>query len=110
MVPHAYPRIRWNSDPFQKATKRKKRFGGFFMAIFPIFVAIFYGWINLCVVMAEKYGRYSLILLYIALLCVSYYAVAISLKVAPKTPLSVSVPIAIVAWSPIAWMIWKICF
>ncbi|HSY74906.1 MAG TPA: hypothetical protein VK810_05505, partial [Dongiaceae bacterium] len=103
-------RPQMDKDPFQKATGEQKRIGGFFMAVFPIFAAIFFGWISLCVVVAEHYGRFSLILLYIVLLCVTYYSVAVSIKVAPKIPLSVSVPISIVSWSPIAWMIWKTCF
>lgn len=107
MLPRVSPRVHWNADPFQNATKRKKRFGGLFMAVLPAFVALFFGWLSLSMTIAEKHGRFSLILLYVALLCVSYYVIAVSLRIAPKTPLSVSVPIAIVTWASVAWMIWK---
>jgi hypothetical protein len=100
-----------DEEPFQKATDRQKRIGGFFMATWPVFVAIYFGWIGLSVVMTERYGRYSLILLYAVLICVTYTVVFASFKIAPKTPLSVSVPIAIAIWSVIAWFvarwIWK---
>jgi len=100
--------IRWNEEPFQRASETQKRVGGLFMAIFPISLFIlfknekFFGaWVD-----SMMYGRHSIIwfyLVYIGLVCC---ALLIAFKIAPKIPLSCSAPVAIVAWPPFLWFVW----
>jgi len=105
-----YRRPQMDKNPFQKATEEQKRTGGFFVAFLPVFAALFFGWIGLCVVMTERFGQYSLIPLCLVFLGATYYVIYISIKIAPKIPLSISVPIAVITWSVFAWRLWKIVF
>jgi hypothetical protein len=101
-------RVRWEEQPFQKATRWEKRFGGLFMVIIP---AIF-----LCVAAGLKdfdraldsmmYGHHSIIWLYVGFFVFAGAMLGIVLVVGPKIPLFVTVPVAILMWAILAWYAW----
>ena len=97
---HGIRRIRWDQDPYQKADLSQKRAAALFMALSPIFFLIFFGrrksfdsWVD-----SMMYGRHSIIWFYLAFIGTVCFALVIGYKVAPKIPLFVSIPMAIMAW------------
>jgi hypothetical protein len=98
--------VRWNEDPFQKATETQKRISGLFMAIFPISFLIFLKndkAVDSCV---ELMLRSSVAWLYLCFIGGVCFALLIAFKIAPKIPLIISVPIAVVAWPVFLWFAW----
>lgn len=51
-------------------------------------------------------GQHSIAWLYLGFIGGVCLALVIAFKVAPKTPLFISVPIAVVAWPAILWFAW----
>jgi hypothetical protein len=96
------------SEPFQKATKEEKRYGGLFMAFIPAFFLVFmanrksFG----KVVDSMMYGQHSIIWLYLGVFILIGGIGGSLIVIGPKTPLSVSVPIAIVMWVIFGWYAW----
>lgn len=101
-------RVHWDKDPYQKATEPEKSSGGLFMVLFPIGFYILLkntksldAWMN-----SMMYGRHSIAWLYVAWIGVACLGVFIMLKIGPKIPLFISVPIAVVAWPTFLWWGW----
>ena len=102
-------RIHWDRDPYPKATEAQKRVSGLFMALFPIAYLIFSeneklfeSWMD-----SMMYGHRSIIWLYLGVAGMVCFAFVVGSKVAPKIPLFISVPIAIMAWPIFLWCAWK---
>jgi hypothetical protein len=95
--------VRWDKEPYQKATQTQKRVGGLFMALFPILFLIFLQNIKLFDSWINSMLHNSVAWLYLAFIGGVCFALLIAFKVAPKTPLIVSVPIAVVAWPLFLW-------
>lgn len=102
-------RVRWDEDPFQRATEEQKRFGGVFMVLVPTLSLVafrkwraFDGWLN-----SMMYGRHSIIWFYLTVIgagCCGIFALSI---IAPKIPLRISVPTAILMWIAFGWYAWR---
>ena len=78
------------------------------MALWPVSLLIFFGngktfdgWVD-----SMMYGRHSIIWLYLAIISVVCVALVIGFKVAPKIPLAVSIPVAVVMWPLFLWFAW----
>lgn len=102
-------RIRWNEDPFQKATEEEKHYAGLFMAFIPIFFLVFFAnmksfgsWVD-----SMMYGHHSIVWLYLSAFILIGGIGGILFAVGPKTPLFVSVPVAVVMWPILLWFVWK---
>jgi hypothetical protein len=94
---------RLDRESFQKATEAQKRIGGLFMALWPIFLLVgissaksFWGWMDSHIVWQ-----------YAAFIGIACFGVFIAFKVAPKIPLYVSIPIAVIMWPILGWFVWK---
>jgi hypothetical protein len=95
--------VRWDKEPYQKATLTQKRVGGLFMALFPISFLILFQNINFFDSWLNSMLNSSIAWLYLAFIGMVCFALLIAFKVAPKIPLLVSVPIALVAWPLFLW-------
>jgi hypothetical protein len=98
--------VRWDEEPYQKSTETQKRIGGLFMALFPISFLILFKNIRLVDSWMNSLLRSSVAWLYFGFIGGVCFALFIALKVAPKIPLLVSVPIALVAWPVFLWFAW----
>jgi hypothetical protein len=101
--------VRWDKEPFQKATKAQSLYGGLFMAVLPIFFLIFMGNYKSfdAALNSMIAGRHSIIWLYVGTFVLVGGIGGLLFVIAPKTPLFVSVPIAIVMWPILGWFIWN---
>ena len=99
-------RVRWDEEPFQKSSEAQKRVGGLFMALFPISFLILSENIKLVDSWMDSILRNSVAWLYVGFIGGVCFALLIAFKVAPKIPLIVSVPIAVVAWPVFLWFAW----
>ena len=79
------------------------------MALWPICLLIFFenmkffdSWVD-----SMMYGRHSIIWLYLGFIGAVCFALILAFKVAPKIPLFISVPIAVVVWPIFGWFAWK---
>jgi len=98
--------VRWDEEPYQKSTETPKRIGGLFMAIFPISFLILLKNIKLVDSWMDSILRSSVAWLYLGFIGGVCFALLIAFKVAPKIPLVVSVPVALVAWPVFLWFAW----
>lgn len=98
--------VRWNEEPLQKSSEAEKRFGGLFMALFPICVLIFLKNDTLVDSWIDSMLKSSVAWLYLAFIGGVCIALLIAFKVAPKIPLIMSVPFAVVAWPIVLWFAW----
>jgi hypothetical protein len=53
------------------------------------------------------YGRHWMGWFYLGYIVLLGYGVFFAIKVAPKVPLFISIPIAMVSWPILAWVVWK---
>ena len=104
--------VRWDQDPYQKATKSQKRESALFIALFPIAGLFFFGnlkyfdsWVDSMI-----YGHHSIIWFYLAFTGIVCLAVFFFPVIAQKIPLFISVPPAIVAWPIFLWYGWNHLF
>jgi hypothetical protein len=98
--------VRWDEEPFQKSSEAQKRVGGLFMALFPILFLIFLMNAKLVDSWVDSILRSSVAWLYLGFIGGVCFALLIAFKVAPKIPLIISVPIAVVAWPIFLWFAW----
>jgi len=99
-------RIRWDEEPFKKSSESQRRVGGLFMALFPISFLIFLKNAKLVDSWVASMLRSSVAWLYLGFIGVACFAVFIAFKIAPKIPLIISVPIAVLAWPTVLWFAW----
>ena len=100
--------IRLNDEPFQKATQTEKRVGGCFMALWPLVLTFATIHTKSFDQMIDSmiYGRHWMGWFYLGYMALIGNAVFFAIKIAPKIPLSVSIPIALVSWPILAWVVW----
>jgi hypothetical protein len=103
-----YRLVRWDKKPFRKATQGEWRYGSLFMAFIPIFFLIFLENMKSfdAVVNSTIDGRHSLVWLYLGVFILVGGIGGALFAIAPKTPLYVSVPIAVVMWPVLGWFFW----
>jgi multidrug transporter EmrE-like cation transporter len=94
-----------SGEPFEKATKFDYRFCFFAFATLPIFVPIG-AWLLEKIPNSIQNGRYFGIWLGIGFVFIVTIGVFIFPKIARRTPLFVSIPVAIIAWPVYAWLFW----
>ena len=105
--------FRWgfrpNDEPFRRATKSEKRVGGCFMALLPAFFAVVMTHTQSFDAMVDSmmYGHVWMGWFYLGFIAVVGGGVWFAIKVAPKIPLYVSVPVAMVTWPILAWFLWR---
>lgn len=99
--------INTHGEPFQKATVTERRVGGCFMALFP----------SLAILLARKaksldfmsnflmYGHYGIILFYLGYIALITIGWLFAIFVAPKIPLFISAPLAVISWMAIIWLL-----
>ncbi len=99
--------VRWNKEPFQKATLAEKRYGAVFMAMFPAaMTAVILGghslntWIDLMIS-----GRHSIVWFYAIVISLFVCGGVILIFLGPKVPLFISIPAALAAWLVCLWAI-----
>jgi len=99
--------LRWNDEPFRKATETEKRVGGCFMALWPLFLAFM-----MChtesfgaTVDSMIYGHHWMGWFYLGFIALVGSGMFFAIKVAPKIPLFVSIPLALVSWAILAWIV-----
>jgi len=78
------------------------------MALWPISLLIlvshteaFGRWVD-----SMMYGRHSMIWFYLAFIGIVCFGIFIAFKIAPKIPLFVSIPIAVIMWPIFLWFAW----
>jgi hypothetical protein len=102
-------RVRWDQEPYRKATGSEKRFGGLFMIIIPaIFLAVVVGHKYFDkAVNSMMYGRHSITWLYVGFFVLAGGIGLILPIVGPKISLRASIPVAVLLWAILAWYAWK---
>ena len=103
-------RVRWDEEPYQKSSEAQRRVGGLFMALLPILSLIFIKNAKLVDSWVDSMLRSSVAWLYLGFIGGVCVALLIAFKVAPKIPLFLSVPIAVVAWPVLLWIGWTHTF
>lgn len=102
--------LRSNDEPFRKATQTEKRVGGCFMTFLPFFFMTVLFKNNLIDKIIDEMTKCHLWAIGLVSICF-FAAVSAGLGfrfyIAPKIPLSVSVPFALLNWLLLAWLIWK---
>jgi hypothetical protein len=100
--------IRLDDEPFRKATETEKRVGGCFMALWPLFLAFMMSHTESFGAMVDSmmYGHHWMGWFYLGSIVLLGSGVFFAIKVAPKVPLFISIPIAIVSWPILAWVVW----
>ena len=93
-------RVRWNDEPFRRATETEKRVGGCFMVLWPATLAITMSNSKSFdkIIDSMMYGHLWLGWFYLSFITLIGGGVVFRFKVAPKIPLFVSVPLAAVSW------------
>jgi hypothetical protein len=95
-------RVRWDQDPFQKATPTDRRQGWFFMALLPIGMTVVqFKTFNSLV---DSLIHRSVVWLWLAVVLVICVGVLAWFNVGPKVPLFVSIPLAAVMWPVCIWL------
>jgi hypothetical protein len=97
------------NEPFKKATKNEKRVDGCFMALWPLFLAFMLNHTDSFGAMVDSmiYGRHWMGWFYLGSTVLLGSGVFFAIKIAPKIPLFISVPIAVASWPILAWVVWK---
>ena len=98
--------VRWDEEPYQKSSEAQRRVGGLFMALFPISFLIFLKNLKVVDSCVDSMLRSSVAWLYLCFIGGVCFALLIAFKIAPKIPLIISVPIAVVAWPAFLWFAW----
>jgi hypothetical protein len=104
---YLWRRVNTNGEPFRKATTTEKRVGGCFMVLFPsamILIACKAKSLD-PLINFLMYGHYPLILLYVGYIALITAVVLFAIFVAPKIPLFVSAPLAVISWAAIIWLL-----
>jgi magnesium-transporting ATPase (P-type) len=103
-----YWHVKWNQDPYRKATEAQKRESALFMVFCPIAFLVLFGnrkyfdsWVD-----SMMYGHHSIIWFYLAFIGIVCLAVFIMPKIAQKIPLFISVPVAVAMWLIFGWFSW----
>jgi hypothetical protein len=91
-----------SGEKFQKATKSDYRFHFFFFATLPLFMLIG-EWVLSFIPQSTQSG----FPFWLALTVMMVIFVFLILTLAKKTPLFISLPLAVIAWSLFAWSVWK---
>ena len=101
-------RFRVQDEPFRKATETEKRTGACFMVLFPAAMALMLTHTQKVDAYVDSMttGRHWIGWLYISFMAVIGGAAVFGLTVAPKIPLSVTVPAAVLSWLTMGWVIW----
>jgi hypothetical protein len=101
--------VRSFDEPFRKATQTEKRVGGCFMALWPLVLALVANGTGSIGDMVDSfiYGRYWMGWFYLGYVALIGSVVFFAIKIAPKIPLFISIPISLVSWPIFAWIIWK---
>jgi hypothetical protein len=98
--------VHWKDEPFQKATGTQWRLGWFFIACMPIFMGFFVSSNSIhSFVNSAGDGRHSVVWLYVGFIGIVLISIFCWLKIGPKVPLYVSIPVAIVAWIYCIWLL-----
>jgi hypothetical protein len=98
--------IYWNEEPFQKAAKSEWRHGCFYVAIMPV---VFVAFMRICALIPNSVANsffnsgYATILLWAGFVVVVFVGGFALIKITPKIPLSVSIPIGVVTWPLCMW-------
>lgn len=96
--------IRWDKEPFRKATRIDWRVGWFFVACFPICMLAFGGNPSFPSIL-DVADRYSTIWLYVGFIGFAMIGAAVLMKIGPKVPLYLSIPVALTAWIYTVWLV-----
>ena len=96
-------RVRWEKEPFRKATGTEWRVGWFFVACFPIFMLAFAGNAFFDSFL-DVAGRHSNVWLYVGFIAFALLVGMGLMKIGPKVPLYLSIPTALVAWTYCIWL------
>lgn len=96
--------IRWEKEPFRKATEIEWRVGWFFVACFPIFMLAF-GGNAFFASFLDVAGRHSNIWLYVGFIGFALLSALGLIKIGPKVPLYFSVPTSLTAWTYCIWLV-----
>jgi hypothetical protein len=94
-----------SGEPFEKATKLDYRFCFFAFATLPLFTP-FFVWGFEKVPNSVQNGHYFPIWLGIGFVFFGTILVFLISKIARRTPLFISIPVAIIAWPFFAWFMW----
>ena|ERR1017187_434446 len=92
--------VRSRDEPFRKATETEKRVGASFMALWPLLLAFMMSRTESFGEMVDSmiYGRRWMGWFYLGFIALVGGGIFFAVKIAPKIPLFVSIPIAIVSW------------
>jgi len=97
--------VRWEKEPFRKATGIEWRVGWFFVACLPIFMLAFAGNAAFPSFLdAVGDTRQSTVWLYVGLIGFAVVGAMVLIKLGPKVPLYLSVPTALAAWTYCIWL------
>jgi hypothetical protein len=96
-------RVRWEKEPFRKATGIEWRAGWFFVACFPIFMLAFAGNASFPSLL-EVADRHSTVWLYVGFIGFALLGGVGLIKIGPKVPLYFSIPTALAAWTYCIWL------
>jgi hypothetical protein len=99
--------VRTNGEPFRRATTTEKRLGGCFMIVIPLLMLLIMTNTKSfdSIVDALMYGRCSMLWFYIGYIAVISGGVLLGIFIAPRIPLFVSVPLAVMSWGALAWLL-----
>ncbi len=97
--------VNMNEEPFRKATLTEKRVGGCFMFFLPAFLMFVMSNDKSFDKMVDSmmYGHVWMGWFYVGWITLVGAGIVFAVKVAPKIPLFVSVPLALVSWLVLAW-------
>jgi hypothetical protein len=97
-----------NNKPYRKATETEKRVGGCFMVLWPFIMTLMMGHTDSFGAMVDSmmYGRHWIGWLYLGYMALIGSALFFAIKIAPKIPLQISVPAAVISWLFLAWTVW----
>ena len=101
--------MRMNEKPFRKATETERRVGSCFMFFLPAFFTLVMSNDKYLDEMVDSmmYGHVWMGWFYVGWIALIGGGVIFAIKVAPKIPLSISVPSAVASWLVLAWFVWK---
>jgi hypothetical protein len=97
--------VRWEKEPFRKATGTEWRVGWFFVACFPICMMAFAGNAFFPSFLdAAGNTQHSTVWLYAGFIGFALIGAAALIKIGQKVPLYFSIPTALAAWTYCVWL------
>jgi hypothetical protein len=98
--------VRWDKEPFRKATGTEWRIGSFFAACFPIVLLTFASNSSVHSFLdTAGDARHSIVWLYVGFIGLVLIGALGMVKIGPKVPLYFSIPTAIAAWVYCVWLL-----